>query len=79
MVEGRGGSEVECVSTVVLGEEEAREALLLEASLHERFGYEVTVGFNLDGDPDVVIARHPRHAQPRILTVRAFSALEDVL
>lgn len=80
----------ECVSTVVLSEEEAREHLLLEASMHERFGWTVTVGFNLEGDPDVVIARteigHYRAGiggktgpVERIITAREFAALEDVL
>jgi hypothetical protein len=82
LVETQNGGP-EHIHSVVLSEDEAREALLLEASMHERGGWLVTVGINIDGEPDVVIARRLRSARKpgpveRIVTVREYDPLEDV-
>lgn len=75
LVETQNGG-VEHIHSVVLSEEEAREHLLLEASMHEHGGWTVTVGINLDGEPDVVIARRPN--VERIVTCREYDPLTDV-
>ena len=81
LVETQNGGP-EGIHSVVMSEDEAREALLLEASMHERGGWLVTVGINTEGDPDVVIARRLRGKRggpvERIVTVREFDPLEDV-
>jgi len=82
LVETQNGG-VEHIHSVVMSEEEARESLLIEAEMHERGGWTVTVGFNLEGDPDVLIARRekfPYRRAPveRIVTVREYEALADV-
>lgn len=72
----------EHVHSVVLSEEEAREHLLLEAHIHGVGGWSVTIGLNLEGEPDVVVLRSPvlkgGKRTERVITVRRFTALEDV-
>jgi hypothetical protein len=78
--EQNGGPEH--VSTVVLTEEEARQSLLVEADLHERFGWTTTLGLNADEEPDVLICRKLRRRDRtqivRAFTIREFDPMDDL-
>lgn len=77
---GRQNDGQEHVNSIVMNEEEARESLLIEAAIHDRFGWTVTVGLNEDDEPDVVVARKRSRRGfdiIRAITVRAFGPLDD--
>jgi hypothetical protein len=77
--EQNGGPEH--VSTVVLTEEEARQSLLVEAHIHERYGWTVTLGLNVDEEPDVLVCRKLKRSGVQIVrafTVREFDPMDDL-
>jgi hypothetical protein len=66
----------EHVGSVVLSAQEAQEMLALEADLHARFGWKVTLGLRSEGGPlDCVIAR--RGERERLILCRAYEPLAD--
>lgn len=77
---GKQNDGQEHVNTIVLTEEEARQALVVEAEIHERFGWTVTLGLNDDEEPDVLVCRKRSRRGidiVRAITVRAFGPLDD--
>lgn len=76
--EQNGGPEH--VNSIVMNEEEARESLKMEAHIHERFGWTVTLGLNADEEPDVVVARKRARGRQivRAFTVREFDPMDDL-
>lgn len=71
----------EHISTIVLTQEEAMESLLMEAEMHRRFGWTVTLGHDDDGEVDVVICSKVVRRGVRItraFRVREFDAMHDV-